>query len=83
MAKRVGPRIVPWSTPDSAGHLDEETQFRKTHCIRQFKKEEIQIFGFPLMPNCHSDLYSRLWCGTVSNVLAKSVKMMSSIIAIG
>ena len=63
MEKRVKPRTVPWGTPDSTEHLEEEIPSRTTHCVRWWRNNEIQFFfKLPLMPY-HSNFYNRCWYG--------------------
>ena len=71
MIKRIGPRTVPWGTPDSTGEGEDRAPLAETCWYRRERKVWSHA---PILPPMRAFfiLEQRMAWSTLSNALAKS-----------
>ena len=72
----MGAITEPCGTPLITGAQSEYIPSYTTRCFLSFKNVSIQMFTGPVIPYL-SSFWISLWCGTLSNALAKSIMITS------
>ena len=75
--KRIGPRTVPWGTPDSTGEGVEIAPFAETCCVLLERNVWSQTPTLPPIRAAFSFLQRMAW-STLSKALAKSRYIVST-----
>ena len=72
----MGAITEPCGTPLITGAQPEYIPSHAMRCFLSFKNFSTQVFTGPLIPYL-SSFWISLWCGTLSNALAKSIIITS------